>query len=76
MSAILSFGPQLDMVGTVGRFGWLPFGRSPLLQASDGIRDGFLESPGPPRLRERWGSRAAAPTAVRHWGCRHRCYSV
>jgi hypothetical protein len=35
MAAILSFAPQLDMVG---RLGWLPFGRSPLLYTSDGIR--------------------------------------
>src|SRR6202040_1164655 len=35
MAAILSFAPQLDMVG---RLGWLPFCRSPLLYTSDGIR--------------------------------------
>jgi hypothetical protein len=41
MSAILSLGPQLDMVG---RLAWLPFGRNPLLYASNGIRNGFWES--------------------------------
>src|SRR5260370_1329587 len=39
MSAILSLGPWLDMVG---RLAWLPFGRNPLLYASDGIRNRFL----------------------------------
>jgi hypothetical protein len=28
----------------VGRLAWLPFGRNPLLYASDGIRNGFWES--------------------------------
>jgi hypothetical protein len=55
MCTILSLGPRLDMVG---RLEWLPFGGTLLLHASDGIRNGFLESLRADRVRVRLRQRA------------------